>query len=233
MNRKSILIKSVTAAALSTVGIVAINTPSKDNTVQAAVVENDQAVYTAVESTTVYSNYNAPKKTGQVLPANSDWKIIRTAYDKDGNKWYDLGKNQWVKVEKTTAAKKAQSTDSASSYTTGQTQSQTQSSSNYSSSSYQGSAQTQAPVQKSSSSSYKSRATGSEASAKAWIAGRESGGSYSARNGQYIGKYQISSSYLGGDYSAANQEKAADNYVKSRYGSWTAAKSFWQANGWY
>ena len=36
--------------------------------------------------------------------------------------------------------------------------------------------------------------SGSEASAKAWIAGKESGGSYSARNGQYVGKYQMSRS---------------------------------------
>lgn len=83
------------------------------------------------------------------------------------------------------------------------------------------------------SSSYTSKASGSDASAKAWIANRESGGSYSATNGQYIGKYQLSSSYLNGDYSAANQEKVADKYVSSRYGSWSAAKSFWQANGWY
>ncbi|WP_412989338.1 LysM peptidoglycan-binding domain-containing protein [Pediococcus siamensis] len=78
-----------------------------------------------------------------------------------------------------------------------------------------------------------STATGSEASAKAWIAGKESGGSYSARNGQYVGKYQLSSSYLNGDYSAANQEKVANSYVSSRYGLWSAAKAFWQANGWY
>jgi len=75
--------------------------------------------------------------------------------------------------------------------------------------------------------------SGSEASAKAWIANKESGGSYSATNGQYIGKYQLSSSYLNGDYSAANQEKVANSYVASRYGSWSAAQSFWQANGWY
>ncbi|MDT6981592.1 LysM peptidoglycan-binding domain-containing protein [Levilactobacillus zymae] len=75
--------------------------------------------------------------------------------------------------------------------------------------------------------------SGSEASAKAWIANKESGGSYSATNGQYIGKYQLSSSYLNGDYSAANQEKVANQYVASRYGSWSAAQSFWQANGWY
>ncbi|MDT7013517.1 peptidoglycan-binding protein LysM [Lactobacillus sp. PFC-70] len=75
--------------------------------------------------------------------------------------------------------------------------------------------------------------SGSEASAKNWIAYRESRGSYTATNGQYIGKYQLSSAYLKGDYSAANQEKVANQYVAGRYGSWTAAQAFWQANGWY
>ncbi|WP_367295899.1 LysM peptidoglycan-binding domain-containing protein [Levilactobacillus yonginensis] len=75
--------------------------------------------------------------------------------------------------------------------------------------------------------------SGSGSSAKAWIANKESGGSYSATNGNYYGKYQLSKSYLHGDYSAANQEKVANSYVSSRYGSWSAAKSFWQANGWY
>ena len=70
-------------------------------------------------------------------------------------------------------------------------------------------------------------------SAKEWIAQRESGGSYSATNGQYIGRYQLSASYLNGDYSEANQERVADQYVTSRYGSWEGAQAFWQANGWY
>lgn len=84
-----------------------------------------------------------------------------------------------------------------------------------------------------STTTYSSTATGSEAEAKEWIANKESGGSYTATNGQYIGRYQLTSSYLNGDYSAANQEKVADTYVLSRYGSWTAAKAFWLANGWY
>ena len=70
-------------------------------------------------------------------------------------------------------------------------------------------------------------------SAKEWIANKESGGSYSASNGQFVGRYQLSSSYLNGDYSASNQERVADQYVTSRYGSWEGAKSFWMANGWY
>lgn len=78
-----------------------------------------------------------------------------------------------------------------------------------------------------------STVSGSEAAAKAWIANRESGGNYGATNGQYIGKYQLSASYLNGDYSVANQERVADQYVASRYGSWTAAQQHWMANGWY
>lgn len=73
----------------------------------------------------------------------------------------------------------------------------------------------------------------SEAAAKEEIAQRESSGSYTAQNGQYYGRYQLSSSYLNGDLSPENQEKVADNYVASRYGSWTAALAFWNANGWY
>ena len=75
--------------------------------------------------------------------------------------------------------------------------------------------------------------SGSEAEAKEWIAQKESGGSYTATNGQYIGRYQLTDSYLNGDYSAENQERVADAYVAGRYGSWTAAKNFWLNNGWY
>lgn len=73
----------------------------------------------------------------------------------------------------------------------------------------------------------------SEEAAKAWIAGRESGGSYTATNGNYYGKYQLSRAYLNGDYSAANQERVANQYVQARYGSWSAAKAHWLSNGWY
>lgn len=74
---------------------------------------------------------------------------------------------------------------------------------------------------------------GDETAAREWIAGKESGGSYTVTNGQYIGKYQLSASYLNGDYSAENQERVANNYVSSRYGSWTNAKQHWLQNGWY
>ncbi|WP_061816520.1 aggregation-promoting factor, partial [Streptococcus pneumoniae] len=62
-----------------------------------------------------------------------------------------------------------------------------------------------------------STVSGSEAEAKEWIAQKESGGSYTATNGRYIGRYQLTDSYLNGDYSAENQERVADAYVAGRY----------------
>ena len=72
-----------------------------------------------------------------------------------------------------------------------------------------------------------------DAAAKEWIAQKESSGSYTAQNGQYYGRYQLSLSYLNGDLSPENQEKVANQYVVNRYGSWSVAKNFWLANGWY
>lgn len=72
-----------------------------------------------------------------------------------------------------------------------------------------------------------------DAAAKEWIAQKESSGSYTAQNGQYYGRYQLTITYLNGDLSSANQEKVANQYVVTRYGSWSAAKNFWLANGWY
>lgn len=91
------------------------------------------------------------------------------------------------------------------------------------------------PVAQTTNSSYQAPSlSGSEQAAKDWIAQRESGGNYNATNGQYIGKYQLSSSYLNGDYSPANQERVAQDYVNQRYGgSWQTAQAHWMANGWY
>ncbi|TLQ22896.1 SLAP domain-containing protein [Lactobacillus helveticus] len=221
MKIKSILVKSIAVAAMSVTGLVVANNAGLQ-TAQAATVQNDAHVvtvnYVSDNSITVYNNYENPVATGQTLASNTSWKVIKTAYDSKGHKWYDLGKNQWIRAEYVTAGYVAANNATAKSTTTV---------------SQAPAAQTQSQAATTSAKSYTSNATGSEASAKAWIASRESGGSYSASNGQYVGKYQLPSSYLNGDYSAANQERVADQYVQSRYGSWTAAKSFWQANGWY
>lgn len=73
----------------------------------------------------------------------------------------------------------------------------------------------------------------SDLNAKDYIAQRESGGDYDARNGRYYGKYQLDESMLNGDYSPDNQEETAERYVMERYGSWENARDFWDAHGWY
>ena len=88
---------------------------------------------------------------------------------------------------------------------------------------------TQAPVQSHKSADY----TGTSSSAKDQLAQRESGGSYSARNGQFIGKYQLGAQMLNGDYSEANQERTAQRYVDERYGSWENALKHSNQTGWY
>ena len=79
----------------------------------------------------------------------------------------------------------------------------------------------------------KNQQVSSEQQAKAAIAYRESRGSYIARNGIMIGKYQLTADKLHGDYSPANQERTADNYVTSRYGSWQNALQHSHQFGWY
>ncbi|KRL76956.1 transglycosylase [Secundilactobacillus paracollinoides] len=69
--------------------------------------------------------------------------------------------------------------------------------------------------------------------AKNWIAYHESSYSYTARNGNCYGRYQLLISYLKGNLSPVNQEKTANSYVKGRYGTWTKAKKYWVAHHWY
>ncbi|MCI7648154.1 MAG: cell surface protein [Lactobacillus johnsonii] len=311
MKFQSILTKSLAAAALTATGLVALNSQNTNDAQAATIVQNDTNVVTinnANSTVAVWDGIENANFTGKELVHGTTWKVVRTAYDVMGNKWYDLGANQWIMAKYTVEGGNAASAQVATpvapqaqapvqQQTTVQAPVQKQETTqvqqakpatpaaSQQASAQQASAQqttqVQAPVQKQqtavqapktnynynvqrtysapvqqqrtysyapaqkqttqvarpaqtqATTSYTSNASGSEAAAKAWIAGRESGGSYSARNGQYIGKYQLSASYLGGDYSAENQERVADNYVKSRYGSWTGAQKFWQTNGWY
>lgn len=65
------------------------------------------------------------------------------------------------------------------------------------------------------------------------IAQAESGGSYTARNGRYYGKYQLDISYLHGDLSPANQERVFIQYCDQRYGSIENALIFRETHNWY
>lgn len=93
--------------------------------------------------------------------------------------------------------------------------------------------QAQAAQSNQSTVTYTSNISDTEQSAKEWIANKESGGSYTAVNGRFYGRYQLDKQYLHGDLSAANQEKTVDNYVRNRYGNWIQAKSHWLKFSWY
>ena len=95
-------------------------------------------------------------------------------------------------------------------------------------------ATSQAPAQQTSApaTSNTTVTTGSSSAADA-IAQAESGGSYTAQNGRYYGKYQLDLSYLNGDLSPQHQEEVFQQYCNQRYGSVSAALSFRNSHGWY
>ena len=237
---KRILATLGMSAVLALVGVNA-----NSNKVHADTINN--AVYTTTQTTYVYRNINNPVKPIQTLNANTNWKIIRTAYDKFGNKWLDLGKNQWVKVE---ASRTSQAVENATPQQTQKqaapVQTQSAPTQTYQTQRQTPSYQQSAPIQtyqsqlrvpsyqaQNRSIQYGRKVSASANSGLASIAQAESGNSYTARNGQYIGKYQLSASYLHGDYSPANQERVARQYAISRYGSIGAAAAFHQAHGWW
>ncbi|MCT3486710.1 aggregation-promoting factor [Lactobacillus delbrueckii] len=292
MNIKSNVLKSVFAAGLALTGVAAIGLGTNGQADAATIGDSVTVDYIDGQSIATWSNYYTATVTGSVKDGSS-WKVVKTARDASGEKWYKIGKRQWIMAKYTTEASTASnstynanttSTNTANSTTsstgTGYTTSYSSSANNYgygSNYNYSYSANTGAAntssysantgaantssysantgaantssysanttssstsaststASASTSSSTSTSSSSSEEAAKAWIASKESGGSYTASNGNYYGKYQLSLSYLNGDTSAANQEKVANSYVQSRYGSWTAAKAFWQANGWY
>ncbi len=268
LNIKSNVLKSVFAAGLALTGVAAIGLGTNGQADAATIGDSVTVDYIDGQSIATWSNYYTATVTGSVKDGSS-WKVVKTARDASGEKWYKIGKRQWIMAKYTTEASTASnstynanttSTNTANSTTsstgTGYTTSYSSSANNYgygSSYNYSYSANTGAAntssysasttssstsaststASASTSSSTSTSSSSSEEAAKAWIASKESGGSYTASNGNYYGKYQLSLSYLNGDTSAANQEKVANSYVQSRYGSWTAAKAFWQANGWY
>ncbi|MCD5531471.1 aggregation promoting factor [Lactobacillus delbrueckii subsp. lactis] len=281
MNIKSNVLKSVFAAGLALTGVAAIGLGTNGQADAATIGDSVTVDYIDGQSIATWSNYYTATVTGSVKDGSS-WKVVKTARDASGEKWYKIGNRQWIMAKYTTEASTASnstynanttSTNTANSTTsstgTGYTTSYSSSANNYgygSNYNYSYSANTGAAntssysasttssstsaststasastssstststASASTSSSTSTSSSSSEEAAKAWIASKESGGSYTASNGNYYGKYQLSLSYLNGDTSAANQERVANSYVQSRYGSWTAAKAFWQANGWY
>lgn len=75
-----------------------------------------------------------------------------------------------------------------------------------------------------------------------WIMMRESNGNPFAKNptSSAFGAFQMIRAnrkrYMGRNWQSTDlglQYRAATSYVRDRYGSWSAAKRFWQRNRWY
>ena len=104
MKFQSILTKSLAAAALTATGLVALNSQNTNDAQAATIVQNDTNVVTinnANSTVAVWDGVENANFTGKELVHGTTWKVIRTAYDVMGNKWYDLGANQWIMAKYT------------------------------------------------------------------------------------------------------------------------------------
>ena len=251
LTKKNKLTATLATSALALTSFFAINSQK----VSAATVQNSSSVVTTTHATTVYnSDEKGRKPTGQVLGYNTHWKVIKTDINKQGEKWLDLGKNQWVKAsevrdgyysntskqvtpeKQTPVQSQSATTQSISSSLSSQQTTNQRASSSLPQMKQQSTNTYQSNYRRPATTTYHRAVptqtqTGSEASAKAEIARRESGGSYTAKNGSAYGKYQIQGMRPG--TSPAEQEKIADNYVHARYGSWQNALRHSNQTGWY
>ena len=215
MNIKKVLVSTLGTAAVLGAGLFASTTSAN-----------------ADVRVTVKSGDTVAKIANQY---NSSVSAIETANNLKNVNLIYVGESLSVPNSTTTASTTTAATTTTQSQNTTPTQSTTTTNNSANTATnYSGtSSNTTATTGTTSSAASTTSTSSSSSSAKAWIANKESGGSYTASNGNYYGKYQLTKSLLNGDYSAANQEKVANYYVSSRYGSWAAAKAFWQANGWY
>ncbi|HJD99017.1 LysM peptidoglycan-binding domain-containing protein [Levilactobacillus brevis] len=215
MNIKKVLVSTLGTAAVLGAGLFASTTSAN-----------------ADVRVTVKSGDTVAKIANQY---NSSVSAIETANNLKNVNLIYVGESLSVPNSTTTASTTTAATTTPQSQNTTPTQSTTTTNNSANTATnYSGtSSNTTATTGTTSSAASTTSTSSSSSSAKSWIANKESGGSYTASNGNYYGKYQLTKSLLNGDYSAANQEKVANSYVSSRYGSWAAAKAFWQANGWY
>lgn len=201
----------------------------------------------------VYDNYNNPEYTGQILASNSNWIVLKKAHDQYGNKWYKLGRKQWVLANgenaKTIINNQVDSIKQPELTTkallvidnSNRPRNLTIQSSAFQANKYiikprkytypavmfKTVKTYQKPV-------YKTALSKKEQQAKRYIALRESGNDYLANvtvgSQEFYGKYLLDKSLLKGDLSPMNQEKTADKYVKRHYGNWQNALKFYKKN---
>lgn len=253
MKIKSILLSSVAATGLFAIGTTIANADTvtvKAGDTVSAIAATHKTTVTAIQKANQLKNVNLIYIGDKLEVNGSTTKTVTATVPTSAASQSSV---QSASSTSTTSAASQSSTTSASSTSQAASSATSQSAVSQSTasssvaSSASSSAASQATTATSASTtdlSYSTNATSStttttstssssEEAAKAWIANKESGGSYTASNGNYYGKYQLTKSLLNGDLSASNQEAVATAYVTARYGSWTAAQTFWEANGYY
>ncbi len=178
LNIKSNVLKSVFAAGLALTGVAAIGLGTNGQADAATIDDRVTVDYIDGQSIATWSNYYTATVTGSVKDGSS-WKVVKTARDASGEKWYKIGKRQWIMAKYTTEASTASnstynanttSTNTANnttSSTTGYTTSYSSSANNYgygSSYNYSYSVNTGSA----NTSSYSASTTSSSTSASTW-----------------------------------------------------------------
>ncbi|MDN2454397.1 LysM domain-containing protein [Lactobacillus sp. UCMA15818] len=230
MDIKKILLSVVTVTGMLTAGTVAANadtvTVKAGDTVSELANEYNTTIDTITQENSLQDAnvivVGQKLEVGETANTNSTATTTSTA-----------SVNASSTATSTAAASTSNTTTSTAAASTSSAATSTTATSTSTSTPAASSSSTTTAASSSVASSTTSSTSSTEAAARAWIAARESGGSYTVQNGQYYGKYQLSISYLNGDYSAANQERVANSYVISRYGSWVNAVKHWETSGWY
>ncbi|MDQ7206863.1 aggregation promoting factor, partial [Lactobacillus delbrueckii subsp. lactis] len=106
MNIKSNVLKSVFAAGLALTGVAAIGLGTNGQADAATIGDSVTVDYIDGQSIATWSNYYTATVTGSVKDGSS-WKVVKTARDASGEKWYKIGKRQWIMAKYTTEASTA------------------------------------------------------------------------------------------------------------------------------
>ncbi len=226
MDIKKILLSVVTVTGMLTAGTVAANADTVTVKAGDTVSELANEYNTTIDTITQENSL----QDANVIVVGQKLEVGETA---NTNSTATTTSTASVNASSTAAASTSNTTTSTAAASTSSAATSTTATSTSTSTPAASSSSTTTVASSSVASSTTSSTSSTEAAARAWIAARESGGSYTVQNGQYYGKYQLSISYLNGDYSAANQERVANSYVISRYGSWVNAVKHWETSGWY
>ena len=84
-------------------GVAAISLGTNGQADAATIGDSVTVDYIDGQSIATWSNYYTATVSGSVKDGSS-WKVVKTARDAAGEKWYKIGKRQWIMAKYTTEA---------------------------------------------------------------------------------------------------------------------------------